>query len=229
MIPFRDNIPSRTFPIITVLIIAANIFVFVFELSLSPQVLLKFINVYGIVPAAVFGWPDSNAPLSALVLPFFTSMFMHGGWMHILGNMLYLWIFGDNVEDRLGHTMYLIFYLLCGVAATFAQVLVDPGSNVPNLGASGAIAGVLGAYLLMFPRGRVRVLMGQGIIPMPAIIVIGFWAALQFISGFGAIAATEQTSGGGVAYMAHVGGFIAGLILAVVMGGTRQEPRLRAY
>ena len=122
-----------------------------------------------------------------------------------------------------------MFYILCGIAATFAQVLVDPNSNVPNLGASGAIAGVLGAYLLMFPRGSVRVMMGRGIIPMPALIVIGFWAVLQFLSGFGAIATTEQSGGGGVAYMAHVGGFVAGLVLAVLMGGTRQEPRLRAY
>jgi membrane associated rhomboid family serine protease len=172
--------------------------------------------------------PEYPGP-SPIWLTILTAMFMHGGFMHIIGNMLYLWIFGDNIEDNFGHGTFAIFYLICGVAATFAQIFVDPTSVIPNLGASGAIAGVLGAYLLMFPRGSVSVLMGRGIIPMPAIIVIGFWALLQFLSGFGAIATTEQTAGGGVAYMAHVGGFIAGLVLAVLMGGTRQQPRLRAY
>jgi membrane associated rhomboid family serine protease len=214
-----DNSAERTFPIVNYGLILINFLFFFVELSAGDA----FIEKWSVVPQRLLAAPTGQ------FITIFTAMFMHAGWMHILGNMLYLWIFGDNVEDRLGHIRYLIFYLLCGVAAMYAQVLVDPHSNVPNLGASGAIAGVLGAYLLMFPHGSVRVLMGRGIIPMPAIVVIGFWAVLQFLSGFGAIATTEQTGGGGVAYMAHVGGFIAGLILAVIMGGTGREPRLGAY
>jgi membrane associated rhomboid family serine protease len=146
-------------------------------------------------------------------------MFMHGGWLHIGGNMLYLWIFGDNVEDRFGHLRYLLFYLICGVAATFAQLAFSLGSDIPNLGASGAIAGVLGAYVLLFPRRRVTVLLGYIVVPMPALAVIGFWIVLQFFNGIGSIAASADT--GGVAYMAHIGGFIAGLVLALVLRGKR--------
>jgi len=220
MLPIGDDDSARrTVPVVTYALIVINVLFFLVELSGGDA----FIQRWSVVPARLLANPAAD------FITVFTAMFMHGGWMHLLGNMLYLWIFGDNVEDRLGHIKYLIFYVLCGIAATFAQVLVDPNSSIPNLGASGAIAGVLGAYLIMFPRGSVRVLMGRGIIPMPALVVIGFWALLQFISGFGAIATTEQTAGGGVAYMAHVGGFIAGLILAPLMGGMRQEPRLRAY
>src|SRR6185503_3886725 len=135
----------------------------------------------------------------------FSSMFMHAGWVHLGGNMLYLWIFGDNVEDRFGHFKFIIFYLLCGIAATFAQLAFSLDSNVPNLGASGAIAGVLGSYLLLFPQQQVRVLMGRSVIPVPALIVIGGWIVLQFFSGLASIANTVDT--GGVAYMAHIGGF----------------------
>ena len=136
--------------------------------------------------------------------------------------MLYLWIFGDNVEDRFGHAKFIIFYLLCGLGATFAQLMFSLGSNVPNLGASGAIAGVLGAYILMFPQGRVRVLQGQRVIQVPALIVIGFWIVLQLFSGIGSIANTADT--GGVAYMAHVGGFVAGFVLTYLLGGnTRRD------
>jgi membrane associated rhomboid family serine protease len=149
----------------------------------------------------------------------FTFMFMHAGWVHLGGNMLYLWIFGDNVEDRFGHINFTIFYLLCGLAATFAQLALSLGSNVPNVGASGAIAGVLGAYILLFPQGKVRVLQGQQVIQMPALIVIGFWIVLQFFSGIGSIASTAQT--GGVAYMAHIGGFLAGFVLTFVFRGSR--------
>ncbi len=220
MLPIGDDDSARrTTPVVTYALIVINLLFFFVELSAGDA----FIEKWSVVPRRLLANPIGD------FLTIFTAMFMHAGWLHILGNMLYLWIFGDNVEDRLGHAKYLIFYLLCGIAATFAQVLVDPRSNVPNLGASGAIAGVLGAYLLMFPRGSVRVLMGRGIIPLPALVVIGFWAVIQFLSGFGAIATTEQTGGGGVAYMAHVGGFVAGLVLAVLMGGTRNEPRLRAY
>jgi membrane associated rhomboid family serine protease len=220
MIPLGDdNSARRITPVVTYALIVINVLFFFVELSAGDA----FIQRWSVVPARLL---DN---LFGDFITVFTAMFMHGGWMHLIGNMLYLWIFGDNVEDRLGHAKFLVFYLLCGIAATFAQVLVDPTSNIPNLGASGAIAGVLGAYLLMFPRGSVRVLMGRAIIPMPALIVIGFWALLQLVNGFGAIAATEQTMDtGGVAYMAHVGGFVAGLILAPLMGGTRQ-PRLRAY
>jgi len=180
----------------------------VFELSLPNASLEPFLQVYGVVPA-VLSWPT-----------IFTSMFLHAGWLHILGNMLYLWIFGDNVEDRFGHLKFTIFYLLCGLAATFAQLAFSTGSNVPNLGASGAIAGVLGAYILMFPQGKVNVLMGRGVIPMPALVVIGLWIVLQFFSGIGSIATTADT--GGVAYMAHIGGFIAGFVLTFLLGGNRK-------
>jgi membrane associated rhomboid family serine protease len=138
--------------------------------------------------------------------------------------MLYLWIFGDNVEDRFGHVKFSIFYLLCGVAATFAQLAFSTGSNVPNLGASGAIAGVLGAYILLFPQRKVKVLMGRTVVPMPALVVIGLWIVLQFFSGIGSIANTADT--GGVAYMAHIGGFIAGFVLTFLFRGSRRSPAL---
>jgi membrane associated rhomboid family serine protease len=141
-------------------------------------------------------------------------MFMHAGWLHLGGNMLYLWIFGDNVEDRFGHIKFIIFYLLCGIAATFAQLAFSTGSNVPNLGASGAIAGVLGAYIVMFPKGRISVLQGSQVIPVSALIVIGFWFVLQIFSSVGSVTET-----GGVAYIAHVGGFIAGVLLAFLFRG----------
>jgi len=153
-------------------------------------------------------------------------MFMHGGWVHLGGNMLYLWIFGDNVEDRFGHAKFALFYFICGIAATMAQVAFNAGSNIPSLGASGAIAGVLGSYLILFPRGQVKVLMGRGVVPMPALVVIGMWIVLQFINGVGSITQSAET--GGVAYMAHIGGFAAGLALTFLFGGRRVEaPALR--
>jgi membrane associated rhomboid family serine protease len=151
-------------------------------------------------------------------------MFMHAGWLHLAGNMLYLWIFGDNVEDRFGHIKFLIFYLICGLAATFAQLAFSTGSDVPNLGASGAIAGVLGAYILLFPKGTVRVLQGQREIQVPALIVIGIWIVLQLFIGIGSIADTGQT--GGVAYMAHIGGFVFGMILTLLFRVNRSRPAL---
>ena len=150
-------------------------------------------------------------------------MFMHAGWLHLGGNMLYLWIFGDNVEDRFGHSNFLIFYLLCGLGATFAQLAFSLDSNIPNLGASGAIAGVLGSYILLFPQGRVRVLQGQQVIQVPALIVIGFWIVLQLFSSIGSITGTADT--GGVAYMAHVGGFVTGFALTFLFRGSTL-PRL---
>ncbi|KWT67049.1 rhomboid family intramembrane serine protease [Hyphomicrobium sulfonivorans] len=206
-----DNSARRTTPYVTYALIAINVLVFLLELQEGDA----FIQQWAFIPARFSADPAGNIPT------LFTAMFMHGGWMHLGGNMLYLWIFGDNVEDRFGHLKYLFFYLVAGLAATFAQYLVLPGSNVPNVGASGAIAGVLGAYLLMFPRARVNVLFGRDVVAMPAIVVLGFWIVLQLFSGVGSIAYTDESTKdmGGVAYMAHVGGFFAGFLMAFLFRG----------
>ena len=196
-----DNAGRRTFPIVTYGLIALNILFFFVEMSGGEA----FIQQWSVVPRRLLANPAGDFPTV------FTSMFMHAGWVHLLGNMLYLWIFGDNVEDAFGHVKFLLFYLLCGIAATIAQVMVSSSSSVPNLGASGAIAGVLGAYIILFPRGQVRVMMGRGIIPMPALVVIGLWIVLQLVSGIGSISQSADT--GGVAYLAHIGGFVAGIVL----------------
>lgn len=207
-----DNSERRGVPVVTYALIAINLAVFFVELQLGDA----FITKWAFIPARFTEDPAGDA--STLI----SAMFMHGGWMHLGGNMLYLWIFGDNVEDRFGPVRFVLFYVLAGLAATFAQYAVNPSSAIPNVGASGAIAGVLGAYLLMFPKARVDVLLGRQVVAMPAFIVLGFWVALQLVSGVGSIADTAQTETGGVAYMAHVGGFIAGLALGVVMGGLRR-------
>ena len=209
-----DNSSRRTVPLVTYALIVMNVLFFFVELSGGDA----FIQKWAFVPSRFLANPGGD------ILTIFTSMFMHAGWVHLGGNMLYLWIFGDNVEDRFGHLKFIIFYLLCGIAAMFAQLAFSAGSNVPNLGASGAIAGVLGAYILMFPKGKVNVLMGRGVIPMSALVVIGLWIVLQLFSGIGSIADTSQT--GGVAYMAHIGGFLAGLALTFVLGGKRGTPQL---
>ena len=206
-----DDSARRSVPVVTYALILLNVLVFLLELTAGDQ----FIMQWSIVPRRLLANPASDFPT------LFSSMFMHAGWLHLLGNMLYLWIFGDNVEDAFGHLKYLVFYVICGLAADAAQIVVGPNSNIPNLGASGAIAGVLAAYLVLFPRGQVKVLMGRGIIPMPALVVIGFWIVLQFISGIGSITSAGET--GGVAYMAHIGGFLAGLVMAFVLRGTRAQ------
>jgi membrane associated rhomboid family serine protease len=206
-----DDSARRTVPVVTYALIALNVLVFFLELNGGEP----FIVQWSVVPRRLTQNPSGD------FITVFTSMFMHGGWLHLGGNMLYLWIFGDNIEDRFGHAKFALFYLLCGIAATVAQVAVSMGSNVPNLGASGAIAGILAAYLILFPRGQVRVLMGRGVVPMPALIVIGLWIVLQFISGIGSITQSAET--GGVAYMAHIGGFVAGLALTFLFGGRRTE------
>jgi membrane associated rhomboid family serine protease len=205
-----DNSSERTFPIVTYALIALNVLFFFVELNGGDP----FIKQWAFVPSRFVANPSADFPT------LFTSMFMHSGWLHLGGNMLYLWIFGDNVEDRFGHGLFTIFYLLCGLAATFAQLMFSAGSHVPNLGASGAIAGVLGSYILLFPQGRVRVLQGQQVVQMPALMVIGLWIVLQLFSGIGSISNAANT--GGVAYMAHVGGFAAGCVLTLVLGGRRR-------
>jgi len=214
MFPIGDDDTSRrTVPLVTYALIALNALLFFVELSGGDA----FIGKWAFVPSRFLANPFGD------LLTLFTSMFMHAGWIHLGGNMLYLWIFGDNVEDRFGHIKFIIFYLLCGLAATFAQLAFSLGSNVPNLGASGAIAGVLGAYILLFPQAKVRVLQGQRVIQVPALIVIGLWIVLQFFSGIGSIANAAQT--GGVAYMAHIGGFLAGFALTFLFRGS---PRAQA-
>jgi len=211
LLPIGDDDTSRrTVPLITYGLIALNVLFFIVELSGGDA----FIEKWAFVPDRFLANPLGD------FLTLFSSMFMHAGWVHLGGNMLYLWIFGDNVEDRFGHVKFTIFYLLCGLAATFAQLAFSTGSNVPNLGASGAIAGVLGAYILLFPQGKVRVLQGQGVIQVSALIVIGFWIVLQLFSGIGSIANTAET--GGVAYMAHIGGFLAGFLLTFLFRGSRE-------
>ena len=211
-----DNSSRRTVPLVTYALIVLNVLFFLMELSGGDA----FIMQWAFIPIRFLANPVSD------FLTLFTSMFMHGGWVHLGGNMLYLWIFGDNVEDSFGYLKFTIFYLLCGLAATFAQLAFSLGSNVPNLGASGAIAGVLGAYILMFPQQQVRVLIGGMITPVPALIVIGGWIVLQFFSGFGSIAETADT--GGVAYMAHIGGFIAGFVPTFFLRVRGNSSRRRA-
>ncbi len=200
MIPLRDVIPSRTFPFVTITIIVLNALAWLLELSYEPRDLQQFLFHYGIVPA--------NFHLATLV----TSMFLHGSWWHIIGNMWYLWIFGDNVEDRFGHGRFIAFYLLCGIAAAFGQIAMNPNSLVPTIGASGAIAGVMGAYFILYPQSRVLTLVPIfwfEVIEVPAIVLLGFWFLMQLFNA-GAVATTTST-GGGVAFAAHVAGFLVGM------------------
>jgi rhomboid family protein len=212
MIPLRDVIPSRTTPYITVTIIVINAIAWLFELGLPRDVLPLFLQLFGVIPA------EFRAPT------LITSMFLHGSWSHVLGNMWYLWIFGDNVEDRLGHGRFLMFYLLCGILAALGQLAVDPSSTVPMIGASGAIAGVMGAYFVLYPRSRVLTLVPLiiiwDIIEMPAVFLLGFWFVLQLFSA-GTIAVTASTRG--VAFAAHVVGFLAG-VLGVFVFRQRRRP-----
>jgi membrane associated rhomboid family serine protease len=215
MLPIGDDDSARrTVPVVTYALIALNVLFFFVEMTGGDAFIMK----WAFVPSRFLANPMGD------FLTLFTSMFMHAGWLHLGSNMLYLWIFGDNVEDRFGHGKFIVFYLLCGLGATFAQLVFSLESTIPNLGASGAIAGVLGAYILMFPQGRVQVLMGRAVIPMPALMVIGLWFVLQLFSGIGSIASTADT--GGVAYMAHIGGFIAGFVLTFLFRGNMASRQL---
>jgi rhomboid family protein len=214
LIPIRDTVRSRTFPIVTVLLIACNSAIFLFELSLGDR-LDQFIAVFGLAPGAVVQNFHHYLYIPAIV-PFFSAMFLHGGWLHLLGNMLYLWVFGDNVEDAMGHGRFLVFYILCGLGAATGQFYSNPHSMAPMIGASGAIAGVLGAYFLLYPRAKVVTLIPIFIlfyfIEIPAVIFLGFWFLMQFLSGSLALS-SEAASAGGIAWWAHVGGFASGMLL----------------
>jgi membrane associated rhomboid family serine protease len=217
MFPLSDVIPSRTTPFVTMTLIALNALAFLFELTLSEHELQVFVQAFGVVPAH-FAW-------SSVV----TSMFLHGGWLHFLGNMLYLWIFGDNVEDRFGHGLYLVFYLFCGGAAALGQAAIQPYSLVPMIGASGAIAGVMGAYFVLYPQSRVLtaviIVFYLDIIEIPAIFFLGIWFLMQFFSGVGSLGA--DAAEGGVAFGAHVVGFIAGAVLGLAWRSSERHRRQR--
>jgi len=210
VIPLHDDNPTERTPFVTILIIIACVVVFFYQVSLPRNPGQAFIFHYGAIPSVVFGHaqlPDDVAAFPA-VMTLFTSMFLHGGWMHLIGNMLYLWVFGNNIEDVMGHARFVVFYLLCGVVAALSHAMTDPSSQVPMVGASGAISAVLGAYLLLFPRAHVLVLIpGFGMTRVAAGIVLGMWFVTQLISGGMSMGAT----GGGVAFFAHIGGFVAGM------------------
>lgn len=214
MIPLKDDVPTRTFPFVTVSLIVINCAMFVIEL-LQGEHLVSFVNSYGAIPYEVTTGIDTEPLIFFPVrLTIFSSMFLHGGWSHLLGNMLYLWIFGNNIEDRMGHFRFILFYFLAGIAASVAQIAVGPFSTIPLIGASGAISGILGAYLLLFPKAKVLTLVPLvvylRVIRLPAFVVLGFWIVLQIVNGFVSLSYTAQ---GGVAFFAHIGGFIAGLAL----------------
>ncbi len=213
MIPLRDVIPSRTTPYITITIIALNALAWGYELTLPDYQLNVFLQTFGVVPGRF------SAPT------LITSMFLHASWSHVIGNMWYLWIFGDNVEDRVGHGRFIVFYLLCGIVAAFGQIAMDPASLLPTIGASGAIAGVMGAYFVLYPHSRVYAIVPPfiySVFEIPAIFLLGFWFLMQLFSA-GAIAITANTNGGGVAFMAHVAGFIFGLVAVFFFRKRQQE------
>ncbi len=208
MIPIKDVIPSRTTPVVTITLIAANTLVFLYQLGLAPAELEAFIFAFGLIPAHF------------TIATMFSSMFVHAGLGHAGGNLLYLWIFGDNIEDRLGHGRFLVFYLATGVVAALSQMAMDPGSRIPMVGASGAIAGVMGGYLVLYPHSRVLTLFPFPLMlfEVPAVFFLGLWFVIQFVSGLGSLAAaTEAGLPGGVAFWAHVMGFVAGVVLVRLM------------
>lgn len=227
MLPLRDIQERRSFPFVNVTIILINILAFFYELSLGRN-LDGFIRSAAFVPAEFFTPGNAVADAQSVLV----SMFLHGGWMHLLGNMLYLWIFGDNIEDRVGHVKYVFFYLACGVAATLIHGFTNTQSAVPSVGASGAIAGVLGAYLILFPKARVLTLIPLGfytqVRELPALLVLGLWFVLQFFSGVASLSArTEQMAG--VAWWAHIGGFAAGVILIKLLARGTPAPQKRSW
>jgi membrane associated rhomboid family serine protease len=231
MIPLRDDNPTTVTPVVTVAIIATCVLAFLWQLTLSPQAQQEVTYALGVIPIVLLGGESLPAEI-ARVPPWFTivtSMFLHGGWLHLIGNMLYMWIFADNIEDALGHLPFVAFYVVCGAAAALTQSSLDVNSVVPMIGASGAIAGVLGAYLVLFPRAHVLVLLPLGfftqIIRLPALLVLGFWFVLQFLQG----GLAQPTDEGGVAYWAHIGGFVAGVVLILLIprrsSSTWRNPR----
>lgn len=222
MIPLRDSVKSGTFPFVNITIIVLNLVIYVHEVLLEPYALNQFFYTYGLIPADVLNSFYTGAALTPMLVNLVTATFVHGGWLHVLGNMLFLWVFGDNVEDRLGHARYLLFYLLAGAAGGVAHIVTNSASTVPVVGASGAVAGVLGAYIIAFPRARILALVPLLIIfflaEIPAIVFIAIWFVLQLFNGVASLGGTATT----VAYWAHVGGFVVGALLIVVLAKRRE-------
>jgi len=217
-IPLRDENPTRSTPFINYALVAANILVFLYQATLTDRAQVSLANVYGTVPTHYAHLLAGRGNLEAAIIPLFTSMFLHGGLLHLLGNMLFLWIFGDNVEDFFGHVGYLVFYLFCGVVSGLTHIAFNLHSPIPAVGASGAISGVLGAYLLLYPRNRILTLILFFVVPLPAFIILGYWFLLQFAAGISSFGAAAT---GGVAWWAHIGGFIAGFVITLAVRNRR--------
>jgi membrane associated rhomboid family serine protease len=220
MLPIRDDQVRYSTPWVNYFLIGLNLLIYLFEATLDPQGFKLVMHEFGVVPyhLAAFLGGSPRYPLPAIVLPFFTSMFLHGSWLHVIGNMWFLYIFGDNVEDYLGHFKYLVFYILVGLIAMLTQVAVNVHSTVPTVGASGAIAGVLGAYFILYPRARVLTWIFVVVVWIPAWVILGYWFVLNFLSGTESALTMQRQNMGGVAFWAHVGGFIAGAMLVKVFG-----------
>jgi membrane associated rhomboid family serine protease len=213
-IPLKDLNPRRTYPYVNTTLILANVAVFVYQLTLPPQAFKAFVLTNATIPARFPAALEGHAPLALAFIPLLTSMFLHSGLLHLLGNMLFLWIFGDNVEDFYGHGTYLFFYLFCGVASGLLHSLVNLHSVLPAIGASGAISGVMGAYLVLYPHARILTLVLFFLVPIPAVFILLYWFVLQFVSGVNSLG---MASSGGVAWWAHVGGFIMGVAITAIV------------
>jgi membrane associated rhomboid family serine protease len=221
-IPLKDLNPRRTYPVVNNSLILLNVLVFLYQYTLPPHAFKTFMITYATVPARFPAWLSGHAPLEAAFLPLLTSMFLHSGILHIAGNMLFLWIFGDNVEDFYGHFIYLFFYLLCGVGSGLLHVIFNMSSTVPALGASGAISGVMGAYFILYPRSQILTLVFIFLVPIPAVIILGLWFIMQFLSAFGTLGSVAS---GGVAWWAHVGGFLLGMLITIMTRGRQRSHR----
>jgi hypothetical protein len=213
MIPLKDDNPTRTFPFINIALIAVNVLVFFYQATLPPHAYKAFLMANATIPMRIPAFLAGHLGFQMAFYPMFASMFLHGGLMHLLGNMLFLYVFGDNVEDAFGHVPYLIFYLFCGIGSDLVHILFNLNSSLPAIEASGAISGVMGAYVVMFPRARVLMLFFIFLIPIPAVFVLGYWFVLQFLSGIGELGAAAT---GGVAFWAHIGGFLIGMVIALM-------------
>ena len=228
MIPLRDDAPRSSFPGVTYFLIALNVLIFLYQWSLPPRPEMRFEASFGFVPYRVDSWLSGATPAIVAFLPAFTSMFLHAGWLHLIGNMWFLYLFGDNVEDRLGHFRYLVTYLICGFAAAFTHFMFNMHSKIPTVGASGAIAGVLGAYFVLFPNARVLTWVFVFVVQLPAWLVLGWWFVLQFLSG-AATSMSPAVQANPVAVWAHVGGFITGMFLVKVIPARKSYYAFEEY